>query len=194
MICTFLTTNTLLFSPNISGWPTELMENMIHNCTENTSRANRTCYLDDFDFDSRDGADKTVPYNGFVPDEEVGPIVSSLPMGPDCSLATSLSPSISPTSSPTRAPSSSPSRSPSKEPSLSPSTSQPTTTQPTTNSCDSTVDWYFITSGGKTRRCGWVGNILSRCNRMGSICGSDYEKDKVYAYEACIEQCAGYNP
>jgi len=63
-----------------SGWPTELMENMIHNCTENTSRANRTCHLDDFDFDSRDGADKTVPYNGFIPDETVGPAVSSLPL------------------------------------------------------------------------------------------------------------------
>lgn len=43
--------------------------------------------------------------------------------------------------------------------------SRPTTTQPTTNSCDSLLDWYFITSGGKTRRCGWVGNKLSRCNR-----------------------------
>jgi len=177
-----LTTNTVFLSLTISGWPTELMKNMIHNCKENTSRANRTCYLDDFYFDSRDGADKTVPF-GFIPDETVGPAVSSLPMGPDCSLETSLSPSISPTSSPTVAPSSSPSRSPSKEPSSSPSTSQPTTNQPTTNSCDSTVDWYFITSGGKTRKCGWVGPAVVI-----------YEKDKVFAYDACIDQCAVYSP
>lgn len=60
------------------------MENIIHNCTDGTSRDDVLhCFIDDFTLDGR--VEKVVPYDGIVPVEEVDDL-SSLPMGPDCPL------------------------------------------------------------------------------------------------------------
>jgi len=63
----------------VSGWPTELMENIIAHCTDGHGR---DCVLDEKELDGRDGRSKTVPYTNPIPDEEVH-MVSTLPKG-DC--------------------------------------------------------------------------------------------------------------
>jgi len=64
----------------ISGWPQELMENIITNCTDGKSKdgGNAYCYLDDFDLDGR--VEKTIPFVNPVPNEQVN-TVTVLPTG-----------------------------------------------------------------------------------------------------------------
>jgi len=75
----------------ISGWPQELMENIITNCTDSTSKdgGNAYCLLDDYELDGR--LTKTIQFMKPVPDEEVKE-VAVLPTGycptfvvPECS-------------------------------------------------------------------------------------------------------------
>jgi len=63
----------------ISGWPHELMENMIANCSHGTSKdGDSICFLDDFDLDGR--VNKAVPFDNLVPNEKVDE-VAVLPSG-----------------------------------------------------------------------------------------------------------------
>lgn len=63
----------------ISGWPQEMMENIIANCKDNTSKGdNADCILDDFELNGR--FEKSVPFDNPVPQEQVHE-VTSLPMG-----------------------------------------------------------------------------------------------------------------
>lgn len=62
----------------ISGWPSDMMTNIIANCTDGHNDDGRDCVLDGFELDGRDGRSKTVPFTKSVPNEEVHR-VSSLP-------------------------------------------------------------------------------------------------------------------
>merc|ERR1712176_71019 len=68
----------------ISGWPKDMMTNIIANCTDGDSDDGRDCVLEGFDLDGRDGRGKTVPFTKPIPDEEVHQ-VSALPgLGGGC--------------------------------------------------------------------------------------------------------------
>jgi len=62
----------------ISGWPADMMKNIIANCTDGESDDGRDCFLDGMDLDGRDGRGKRVPYSEEIPNERVHK-VSTLP-------------------------------------------------------------------------------------------------------------------
>jgi len=65
----------------ISGWPQELMENIIANCTDGKSKdGNVDCMLENYELDGR--IEKSVPFVNPVPNEKINE-VTSLPTG-DC--------------------------------------------------------------------------------------------------------------
>lgn len=75
----------------VSGWPQDLMRNVIANCTDGEDANGRDCILSDFELDGRDGRHKQVPFNKAVPQEEVH-AVAALPTGdcPPMAAATNL--------------------------------------------------------------------------------------------------------
>jgi len=63
----------------ISGWPRDMMENIIVNCTDGKSKdGSSDCVLEGLDLDGR--VEKTVPFNSPVPQEKVHE-VANLPTG-----------------------------------------------------------------------------------------------------------------
>jgi hypothetical protein len=61
----------------VSGWPQDLIINVIANCTDGENGPG-DCFLDGLDLDGRDGRIKTVPYDEDIPSEPVHE-VSTLP-------------------------------------------------------------------------------------------------------------------
>ena len=64
----------------ISGWPQDMMENMIANCTDGESKdgGDADCILEGFKLNGR--VEKSVPFENFVPQEQVRE-VTNLPTG-----------------------------------------------------------------------------------------------------------------
>lgn len=95
----------------VNGWPTELMANMIANCTDGTSRGGRECFLDQFVIDGRE--DKQVPFDtSKIPVEQIDKleelIIGTEADGVPCSFVADPEPTTQPTSSPTSQPTSAP--------------------------------------------------------------------------------------
>jgi len=73
----------------VSGWPTELLENMISSCLDSTSIPGKRCYIDDFVFDNNPGAVlKTVPYRGVVVNEQIDGVATLPSFANSCNLPT----------------------------------------------------------------------------------------------------------